>query len=109
MFLIEMGITCSCDKAARYKDAFGPCLASVKTRTRWRRARQQDEQNSHKAKPPEGDFRKAVREDEPAAPKIKEIKVLPPIRSRANTLTHITYKPGRRWGGSVSSFLGMSS
>ena len=119
MFVIEMGITCSCNKAARFKDAAGPCFTSFKTKTRWRKERQQNEQNSHKAKPPEGDFRKAVRdsvdvdpierEDEPAAPKVKEIKVLPPIRNRVNTVTHITYTPGRRWGGSVSSYLGMSS
>ena len=119
MFVIEMGITCSCNKATRFKDAVGPCLASVKTKTRWKKARQQNEQNSLRAKPPEGDFRKAVRdsvdvdpierEDEPAAPKVKEIKVLPPIRSRTKTLTHISYTPNRRWGGSVSSYLGRSS
>ena len=62
VFVIEMGITCSCNKAARFKDAAGPCLASFETKTRWRKERQQNEQNSPKAKPPEGDFRKAVRD-----------------------------------------------
>ena len=118
-----MGITCSCDRAARYKDAVlsraGPCLASVKIKTRWRKARQQNEQNSHKTKPREGAFRKAARnsvdidpiekEDEPAFPKVKEIKVLPLIRNKTNTTPQISYRPYRTWGGSVSSYLGMSS
>ena len=117
-----MGIACSCDNPARYKDAMlsraEPCLASIKTKTRWRKVREQNEQNSHCTKPRQDDFRGAVKnradidpieEDEPAIPKIKEIKVLPPIRKRSHAAPQISYKPNRIWGGSVSSYLGMSS
>ena len=125
-----MGIACSCDEPARYKDAVlsraEPCLASIKTKTRWRKARRQNEQNSHKTKPKKGDFKTAAKnsvdrerrsrkkmmiekEDEPAMAKIKEIKVLPPITKRTHTTPQISYKPNKRWGGSVSSYLGMSS
>ena len=124
VFFIEMGITCSCDKAARCKDAVlsraEPCLASVKSKTRWTKAGQQNELNSYKAKPQEDDdFKKTVKAsvdidptekgDEPVVPKVKEVKVVPPIRNRRNTTSHISYAPNRRWGGSVSSYLGMSS
>lgn len=125
MFLIEMGITCSCDKSARYKYVIlsraESCLASAKTKTRRSKARRQNEQNSYETKPREGDFKKAVKDsvdidptegedlDEPAVPQIKEIKVLPPIRNRTNTMAHISYTPNRVWGGSVNSFLGKSS
>lgn len=121
VFFIEMGIACSCDEPARCKDAVfsraEPCLASMKTKTRWRKARQQNEQKSHKTKRRQGDFKEAVKnsvdidpigENEPAVPKIKEIKVLPPITKKTHTTPQISYKPNRVWGGSVSSYLGMS-
>lgn len=118
---IEMGINCSCNKA-RCKDAVlsraEPCLTTYKTKTGRGNARQQNDQNSPEAKQREGDFKEAVKEsvdidstekeDEPAVPKIKEIKVLPPIRNRPNTAATISYTPRSRWGGSVSSYLGMS-
>ena len=107
-----MGIACSCNEPAPYKDAVlsraEPCLASTK----------QNEQNSHKTKPPQGDFKEAKKnsvdidpiekEDEPAIPKVKEIKVLPPIPKRTHTTPQISYRPNRIWGGSVNSYLGMS-
>lgn len=114
VFFIEMGIACSCDEPARHKDAVfsraEPCLASMKTKTRWRKARQQNEQNSHKTKRRQGDGVDIdpIGENEPAVPKIKEIKVLPPIPKRTHTTPQISYKPNRVWGGSVSSYLGMS-
>ena len=118
-----MGITCSCDSPVRYKDAVfsrtEPCLASIKTKTRWRKARRQNEQDSLKTKPRQEDFRKTVKnsveidriekEDEPGISKIKEIKVLPPIRKKTHSTPQISYKPNRVWGGSVSSYLGRLS
>lgn len=120
-----MGITCSCYKSARCKDVIltraEPCLVSVKVKTRRRKAKQQNEQDPYEKKLREDDFKKAVKEsedidptegkdlDEPAVPQIKEIKVLPPIRNRANTMAHISYTPNRKWGGSVNSYLGKSS
>ena len=123
VIFIEMGITCSCDSPVRYKDAVfsrtEPCLASIKTKTRWRKARRQNEQDSLKTKPRQEDFRPAVensvdsdpieKEDEPGTSKIKEIKVLPPIRKKTHTTPQISYKPNRVWGGSVSSYLGRLS
>ena len=44
-------------------------------------------------------------EDESVIQKIKEIKVLPPIRNKSNTLPQISYTPNRVWGGSVNSYL----
>lgn len=43
--------------------------------------------------------------DETVIQKVKEIKVLPPIRNKSNTLPHISYRPNRVWGGSVGTFL----
>ena len=121
--LIEMGISCSCDKSARYKNAIisraEPYFASVKSKVGMNKTRHQDEMNSHEKK--EGDFKKAVKdsvdidpsekeeEDEPVIPQVKEVKVLPPIRNRTNTMAHISYTPKRVWGGSVSSYLGKSA
>jgi len=124
VFFIEMGIACSCNKAACCKAAAvsraEPCVTTDKTKTGKGNVRKQNDQNSPEAKQREGDSKEAVnesedidsteKEDEPAAPKIKEIKVLPPIpRNRTNTAASISYTPRRRWGGSVSSYLGMSS
>lgn len=61
-----------------------------------------------------GTFKEAVKnsvdidpceKDETVIQKVKEIKVLPPIRNKGNTLPHISYTPNRVWGGSVGSFL----
>ena len=61
-----------------------------------------------------GTFKEAVKKsvdidprekDETVIQKVKEIKVLPPIRNKANSLPHISYTPNRVWGGSVSSYL----
>ena len=119
--LIEMGILCSCFKRSRYKDSIisraEPYLASVKSKVGMNKTKQQIEKESCKKK--QGDFKKAVKdsvdidpsegEDEPAVPQVKEIKVLPPIRNRANTMAQISYTPNRVWGGSVTSYLGRSS
>lgn len=40
-----------------------------------------------------------------AVKKVKEIKVLPPIRNKAHSLPRISNTPNRVWGGSVSSYL----
>lgn len=119
-----MGTACSCNKAACCKDAAlsraEPCLTTdTGTKTGRGNAREKNGQNSPEAKQREGDFKEAVKEsvdidsteeeDEPAVPKVKEIKVLPPIRNRTNTAASISYTPRSRWGGSVSSYLGMSS
>ena len=61
-----------------------------------------------------GTFKEAVKstvdidpceKDETVIQKVKEIKVLPPIRNKGNTLPHISYRPNRVWGGSVGTFL----
>ena len=61
-----------------------------------------------------GTFKEAVKstvdidpceKDETVIQKVKEIKVLPPIRNKGNALPHISYRPNRVWGGSVGSFL----
>lgn len=61
-----------------------------------------------------GAFKEAVKnsvdidpceKDETVIQKVKEIKVLPPIRNKGNALPRISYTPNRVWGGSVSSFL----
>ena len=61
-----------------------------------------------------GTFKEAVKstvdidpceKDETVIQKVKEIKVLPPIRNKSNTLPHISYRPNRVWGGSVGTFL----
>ena len=61
-----------------------------------------------------GTFKEAVKstvdidpceKDETVILKVKEIKVLPPIRNKSNTLPHISYRPNRVWGGSVGTFL----
>ncbi|KAL9951478.1 hypothetical protein ACROYT_G044144 [Oculina patagonica] len=115
-----MGISCSCDKSARYKDAIlsraEPYLATVKSKVGMNKTNQRKEQNERSLhEKPEGDFKKAVKDsvdidpcegkDESVVPQIKEIKVLPPIRNRTNTMAHISYTPNRVWGGSVTSYL----
>ncbi|KAM7436948.1 hypothetical protein ABFA07_013321 [Porites harrisoni] len=61
-----------------------------------------------------GTFKEAVKnsvdidpceKDETVIQKVKEIKVLPPIRNKGNALPRISYTPNRVWGGSVGSFL----
>lgn len=118
--LIEMGIACSCAKSTRYRDAIHSraqsCLASVKSKTG--KSGKEKENQEYRRIP--SDSKKGVHvketvknsvdpseevEDETAAPHIKEIKVLPPIRNRTNTVADISYKPNRVWGGSVSSYL----
>ena len=44
-------------------------------------------------------------EDKTSIQRIKEVKVLPPIRNKASSVPHILYTPNRVWGGSVNSYL----
>lgn len=115
-----MGSTCSRFKSARYQEVIlsrvEPCLASVTRKRGGNEERQRDDGESCKKNEQDDTVRRSVSNsvdanqsaeeaEDSGVPRIKEIKVLPPIRTRANTMATVTYTPNRVWGGSVSSFL----
>lgn len=97
-FRSSMGNECSCNKISL--SSVGTASSSSGKTSEKDKGEQQDQYNSL-VKSTE-----AVNnsEDIPVK-KVKEYKVLPPIRKKANSLPQISYKPNRIWGGSVNSYL----
>ena len=114
--LLIMGVTCSRFKStcSRYQDEVlsrvQPCLTSVRKRNR--KGNHDDSESCEKEKNDFGSKEKnhidvkpsvCVETEGPNIPAIKEVKVLPPIRTRTS-ISKVEYKPHSVWGGSVSSF-----
>ena len=105
-----MGNGCSCSKTLLF------CSLKSEENENGRQAEKIENRNDGKTSTETrtGTFKEAVKnsvdidpceKDETVIQKVKEIKVLPPIRNKGNTLPHISYTPNRVWGGSVGSFL----
>ena len=105
-----MGNGCSCSKTLLF------CSLKSEENENGREAEKIENRNDGKTSTETrtGTFKEAVKstvdidpceKDETVILKVKEIKVLPPIRNKSNTLPHISYRPNRVWGGSVGSFL----
>lgn len=102
-----MGNECSCNKISL--SSVGTASSSSGKTSEKDKGEQQDQykslvksteavNNSEDIDPREVD-------NEISVEKVKEYKVLPPIRKKANSLPQISYKPNRIWGGSVNSYL----
>ena len=113
--LVAMGNGCSSGKNSVYSYR-EPYLSSANTKTKGSKKEKGKEKNERKSsETKKRTFKEAVKnsvdidpceeEGETATCKVKEVKVLPPIRSKPKTLTEIQYIPARVWGGSVSSYL----
>lgn len=105
-----MGNGCSCSETLLF------CSLKSEENENGREAEKIENRNDGKTSTETrtGTFKEAVKstvdidpceKDETVIQKVKEIKVLPPIRNKSNTLPHISYRPNRVWGGSVGSFL----
>ena len=105
-----MGNACSCSKTLLF------CSLKSEENENGRQAEKIEKRNDGKTstKTKTGTFKEAMKnsvdidlceKDETVIQKVKEIKVLPPIRNKPNTLPRISYTPNRVWGGSVGSFL----
>ena len=105
-----MGNGCSCSKTLLF------CSLKSEENENGRQAEKIENRNDGKTSTETrtGTFKEAVKnsvdidpceKDETVIQNVKEIKVLPPIRNKANALPRISYTPNRVWGGSVGSFL----
>ena len=109
-----MGNGCSCSKTSILS-----CMETKENKSvKEKKQKQQNECKYSETKT--GTFKEAVKnsvdidpceeeeeeeEDKTAIQRIKEVKVLPPIRNRTSTVPHFSYRPNRVWGGSVTSYL----